>query len=246
MSGCGPSYDDPKAKSGGWSASGNLVAGNTLKTVTMQAVFPDAQNYTVEFNISGAVDTSGNPVQCVADITWTVEGNLVKRTVSVTNGTSLTGTGQGVRVVIRDVSVDVFGGTPLVGVQYLVGVLVSPGTRSGDKQPPTLALLPAFSTTSAGGLYLVNPATVVTVNVPQDAGIKSVMITAVNDSNASDPPRGVIVCSQGTSTSTSKIYDPRFYDWVPLSPGTTQIQLINGLPAAGERFAMSVTYGIDG
>jgi len=246
MSGCGPSGTGD-VRSGGWSATGQLTAGDTLKTVSMQALFDGAQNYTLEFFTSGlSYDANGNPMFAKANITWTVEGNQIVRQITIADGTSITGTGQGVRVIISDATVDVLGAG--IGTRsYIAGVTLSKGTRGSSKQPPTLAYVaPASAGGSINGL-VVPAGTTRKIDVPQGVGINSVMITSSNlvVDGAAELPRGGIIVQHiaGSSDVILRQYDPRFYDWVPVTPAMARLFLKN--PSLDDQ-VMSVVYGIDG
>lgn len=257
-----------KSRSGGWSASGELIPLDRVKQVTLQVDFPVAEDYTIEFGYPTppaplAVLTApppavidGSPVFTEALIKWSVEGNFVSRRVSVTNGTSVTGTGQACRIVITDASIapatPVPPGGSLLTPPYIVGVQVAPGTRGNDKQPPTLQLFaqdppipPVFLTDT----FVVAPLATVRVPVPLDSGAKSVFVNVINLAAAAVPPGSAIV-SQAVSAGPGldtllKQYDAaECCDWIPLSPGTTVIGLINRSAVASLVF--SVTLGIDG
>jgi hypothetical protein len=224
----------------GWSASGKLTTKDSNGEVHLQADFGrqgeskgKAENYTVQFGIlypppNSAIDPV--PVNSEALIQWVVEGNYVTRRVTVVNGQSLTGTGQAVKVSVKDNSIG--GGVP---VDYEVSIQVTPGTRGGSIQPPTLtpAILPAALIIANGGQLAIP--------IPQDAGIIAV--------NASVFAAGVVIAPNAVSVqhlgtaSVLKEYDPREAIWVPLAPGSTQVILKNN---SGGPVKYSVTFGVDG
>lgn len=237
------SRDPNRSLSGGWSASGNLHAGNLTEEVSLQANFPFAEDYTLEFNlipIKAPVGVFYPPVRAEAFITWSVEGNAVTRRVNVGNGVSVTGTGQACRVVIRDTT-DLTAGPPFVlGQEYRVSVQVAPGTRAAIQQPPTLYPFP----NGFGGLIIVPPLGFVTIPIPNDAGVISASVTVVNATGAPIPDGQAEVTHSVAPGITLKSYDPRFGVWISIAPGATEIILSNN--NAVDPFSFQVTFGIDG
>lgn len=221
------------SSSGGWSTTGVLSAGDPLKQLSLQAVFPQAGDYTVEFGIQRPQVPAVIPI-VEADITWTVEGNSVTRRVTVGNGTSVTGTGQACKVVMRDVSIN--GSGTIVPIP--VSVQVAPGMRGTNKQPPTL------ETNNGGiGVWNVPPGGFTIIPIPEDAGVISVMVTVDAFPEPVAITAGQAVVRQ-VGAVIEKQYDPRTYDWVPVSAGANEIIIENFGPANNLRF--SVTFGIDG
>jgi hypothetical protein len=221
-----------KSKSGGWSAHGILTRLNPIRQVGLQAEFPYAGDYTIQFTRDAV--PAGISVRTEALITWSVEGNFVFRRVNVVNGVSVTGTGQAVKVVINDTTVDPMAFAP--GPDYTVSMQVAPGTRPAVQQPPQL--IPA-----TGPIFAFGPGTV-NIPVPDDAGVISVFGTVVSFSNTPIPSEQAFIQMSDAALNTLKVYDPRQYDWVPLAPGTTFITLINA--TAADTLQFSVTFGIDG
>ncbi len=218
------------AKSGGWAQSGILTSQNTDKQVSLQVNFPRSSNYTVEFGVTlpaGAVKRR----KTEALITWTVNGNFVTRRVNVNNGVSVTGVGEAVRVVMKDA------GSGIAGVDYVVGVSVAPGSRGGNKQPPTL--VPA-----ANSVANVANAGTADVAIPTDSGAISFFVAAV--------PNAPQVMTGGMVTATLLdlvggvvlgIVDAQKADWIPIVPGADTIRLTNN---AGANVTFFVMLGIDG
>src|SRR5208283_1031541 len=99
----------------GWSAAGALQASGTGQ-VKLQADFSKggvgSGQYTVQFNVNAPPNpTNPNPIFTEALLTWIVEGNSVTRHISIANGTSITGSGQAVTVVIYDNTQLLYGST---------------------------------------------------------------------------------------------------------------------------------------
>jgi hypothetical protein len=207
----------------------------------MQGDLQEAQTHTVQFNVTNN-PASNNPIRTEAIITWFVGGNTVIRRVSVGDGTSVSGTGNSVHVQIVDRTVDAGPGAPN-GVEYTVSCQVAKGVRPTVQMPAILVPIP--------GIYSVPPLSAISVPVPDDTGVISVLITAMLSPFSGTfmttiPQAHVDHLNNGIST---KAYNPTVYtDWVPLSPGTTEIILNNHFPVAPPGFAIfySVTFGIDG
>jgi hypothetical protein len=234
--------DETKKRKSGWSTSGKLTANDPNSSFSLQAVFPEdaSGSYTIQFAISGE-DVSG--IQAKAVITWTTEGNPVQREVTVSNGMSVTGVGQGCRVIVTDNS---FVYADLLPADYGVTVTVAPGNRATNEVGPTL--IPDGANGPTGGLFVVAPAGFVDVDIPQGVGVNSINVTA-----SADPP---IVYSQADilakqlrpaaglhATKALREYDPREYGFVPLVPGAVTLRLQN---YSGSIFNFSVVLGIDG
>lgn len=236
------------SSSGGWSKTVDLISGNVDLNGTLQANFDQAGEYTVQFTVDNIVDLFGAPgiINPRADITWTVEGNPVRRTVSIANGTTVSGVGQACKVEVYD--------EPLVGgggssYGYQVGVTVAPGTRSATRVQPQL--IPDLGVGSSIGSILVAGGTTVNIPVPQNVGATSVYIT-VTGRNGGAPlvltSANVVVRHINLlAVQDDKSYNPDNAGWVPLAASTDQITLENAFGfGSGNDILFSVTFGIDG
>jgi|WetSurMetagenome_2_1015567.scaffolds.fasta_scaffold225342_3 hypothetical protein len=233
----------------GWSASRELISKDTNPAVQLQANFQDPTPYTVQFSITNLKATDGsadigsyNPT---AVIEWSVEGNSVRRVVSVINGTSVTGVGQGCRITVRDQ-------TPTTDttkeMEYTVAILVAPGVRPANQLQPILTPLIAdsFGVTRPGAIF-VDGGTGVDVQIPENAGVTSVYITAAS-LNAGIPVALTDADIQASHTNTAyvyKEYNPNKYTWVPIGPGTSTVRLTNFMGPLTQ-VLFNVTFGIDG
>ena len=234
----------------GWSQSGKLTSNDDSGIVSLQAVFPESGDYTVQIsladNTQGVVAGQPSSVQAEALITWSVEGNNVRRRVTVVNGLTVQGTAQAVYVSVKDKSIGGFA-TPIT---YTVNIQVVPGTRASVQQPPTLisqrVFVGAVDTQNPTGYhYFVGPASSVNIPVPLDAGIISVFVTAFPNPVTVIPQNNAQVQHNG-GAGIQKNYDPNVLDgWVPLLPGTSNITLFNNF-AAATSIDFTVTFGIDG
>jgi hypothetical protein len=153
----------------------------------------DSSKYTVANNFIG-IDTAvtvlfgiGSPgtgsavPNAYAEIRWIAGGVPVRRLVSITSGTQITGVGEYVSVQIWDAT------TPEDEdpyPTYPVTVLVAPGTRGSSDSPPTW--LPNFPGNMTLLQPLGDPGASVLVALPQDVGIKTMQVIC-------DDPSGVEV-----------------------------------------------------
>jgi len=215
--------------SGGWSKSGVLNMGDPVDQVTMQANFPDANVYTVQFSVTPPPAIGGViPIPTTrATVMWNINGNFNTRVVDVGNGVSLTGVANAVKVIVQDLSPNP-GGNPA----YTVDVTVARGPRVQADFPPTLF---------GGRVVGVAPGAAFVITVPVNAGVVSAEV-AVSENGVATP--NVTVLQQGGTTQKS--YDatnpPTF---VPLRAGVvTQLRIVNH--DAANNVDITVTWGIDG
>jgi hypothetical protein len=220
-------------KSGGWAQSGEMETQNADKQVSVQANFPVAREYTVQFLVTPPAIVPNQPLTIQADITWTTNGNQIVRRVSVGNGVSVQGTAEAVKVTIRDL-------TPVGGpkLPYTAGISVAPGGRASSALPPTLVDTTPHTVAAGANLLL---------SIPQNVGITSVYVAVFAVTAANVPvavPENNLSVSQNHPTGPLKRYDPRLYEFVPMAPGATALQLFND--TAADFVTFFVTYGIDG
>lgn len=215
-----------------WSKSESLNVGDT-RTVNMQRDFEVPGSYTVQFGIQND-DPTGQIVRAQAEIIWSVDGNSVRRVVDAINGTSVSGTAEGVQVYVRDQS-RAFG----VGTSpYLVSIQVVQGTRPSVQQPPYL--------TDANISHIFNAgANSLDITVPQNSGVIS-LYAAVGPQVVGNPIAAydVLVQQRSTTGFVLKTYDPRDFEWVPLSSGADIIRIAQAAGAPATRWTL--TFGIDG
>lgn len=223
----------------GWQGSEVLTTGNVDRFLQFQANFEKPGAYTVQFAVTPP-DFQTNFAApgfgiytAIAEISWRVEGGDVRRVVSVANGVSVSGVGQGVKVAIRDTTT--FGAPPR---DYTVFAQVAPGTRPSVQQPPTLLGFPTFQTINAGG-------GTATINIPANAGVISSEVSIGPVAIAGFPVIGVLVIQKNGGGQILKEYDPTVESgFVPVAPGCTQIDIVN--QNAANNYRIQVTFGIDG
>lgn len=233
----------------GWSQSGPLTTGKGInggkgQSVSLQAKLSHPDSLTVQFNLSGPKTGRAN---CRANISATVEGNEVNRIVTVMDGASITLRGQVINVEARDFT------DPAIDNDnnYNVEILATLGVRAGNKQPPILN--PLVKSTNFGSVGVLSPIVAVIVvpalgttfvPIPNDAGVISAFVTVISDGTAFTQDE-VLVQHYTTTGTVLRDYDPRNYDWVPLTPTTGSLGLKNN-QAAAKNALFAVTFGVDG
>lgn len=238
----------------GWGISGELTTGagvdGSESGIHLQAKLEYPDSVTTQFSISGGGGVIGGAsgiVNARAVITSLINGNQVKRIVSVTNGCSITTRGENIDVMVRDYTDPGLNN----GAPYQVSILSTQGVRANNGQPPLLfplevRLLNNTATpTPYGGEIILQPQQDAFVDVPIDAGINQVFITAndASDTTNSNYAATVFFLPQDGP------YNPlQFNQWMPLPPNTQQIQMRNQFAAGpGNPFmTFTVTFGIDG
>jgi hypothetical protein len=230
-----PIYVYVKDKSG-WSGSDNIVAGSGSK-YKIQAQFPKIGQYTVQFGIGDLPPVTGDgQYKAQAEIIWSVKGNSVRRLVNCADGMSVSGTAEAVSITITDASN--LDGAP--SFRYVVSAQIAPGTRPSVQQPPVL---------ETAARQLVDIGSSLQVLVPKDAGVISVYTAVAGSSqgfSAVAPlEAGSIRVGQLAGSASLKFYDPRDFQWVPLSPGTDKL-LYTVAPGASQAVYFSTVWGIDG
>lgn len=215
----------------GWSVSGELLPGADDESVVLQAQFQHIGYYTVQFQLDippGAVGEAGS-IYCLADITWTVEGNSITRRVSLGNGTTVSGMGQSVNVEIFDFS------QPGGGARYRVTANLAPGARPTSGSNPQLAInswiVPVEDRRGATLPQVVTPGGIITFDIPQNVGVNSVFIFAA-------PVNAVANSKVATEDFLNVTYNISFQArlqyalnrWIPVPPAA--VQLLAALNAA--------------
>jgi hypothetical protein len=238
--------DDMPQGLNGWSRSGTIQTRSSNNNISCQANFAEGRfgpgPYTVQFGISNmreGVPAIGrffpNPI---ATITWRVAGNFVKRTVSVGNGTQVSGTGESVSVVLSDPDLI----SPASPSIYDASILITPGTRPNVQQPAQY--VPFITGATVLGSINLAGLSSVSVPIPQDYGIISVFSTALATSGGPLFDGDVTIGMYTMIGGLIKLYDPRVPQWVPIPPSATSILLSNTTAAKSTQF--SLTFGVDG
>jgi hypothetical protein len=226
-----------RSKTGGWSQTGTLIVGDKLKEARLQANFPVAEYYTCQFNVEQPAD---NTPDIVADVSWTVEGNTVRRRISVGNGTSISGTGAAMNVVARDATL-----LGPLGATYNVGIQCSRGTRPNPGQPVFLRAVPSPGATDP---YLLNiPAGGSgDIAIPNDAGVISADVEFVSRANPATvtPTQVIVEQTDATVADLFKAYYPMVEPgFVPVFPTAANLHIVN---RSADAISVFVLFGIDG
>lgn len=218
----------------GWSASGKLLTANTDKSVTLQKIFPDTGNYTIQFGTTLPTNT-GIVVEIAAEINWKVAGNQLRRLISVAQGTEITAPAQAVDVRVFD---DTSANLPTAGTEYGVTINIAKGTRFGG--PVILRGVP-----NGGAVPVILPGGSDIVTIPQNAGVIAALVSCVSATNVAPPAVTARITQFGGIGSDFFVYDPTVLTgFVPIVPGATNL-VIENLSAA-DNIRRYVTFQIDG
>lgn len=257
---------DPNDKRGDcWSKAGSLTTGNGSKTQTLQYQFPSAGTYTVQFKVESLKAVTPTPnggggfnesaaQLAKAEIEWAVAGNTIRRVVTIFDGMSVTGVGEGVRVRMMDDSIPPVPPNTLVPQDYEVIATVAKGVRANTQQPATFVQSRATSPAQRGIDLVGTSAAPIVVDVPDDSGITSVYISSPQDGFepvASAPPfaKWVVTATMNGPVGALKTYRVATNQWVPIVPGTVSITIALGnvvAPYAPATLEATVTFGVDG
>jgi hypothetical protein len=251
----------------GWSQAGKLICRSSSPIVPFQYCFPEASVFTLQFELSNIPvlynAEPGNVGPMVnADIEWIVNGTPVHRSISILNGTSISGVGESVKGKIYDSSVQANTSVPpsevgINGQQYTATVTISPGLRGSQSQQPFYAILnpditsiywgkPVYQVDGASSLTLFFPQDVFPPISPVNGGVTKVIgATSIHvsvgslDGTPIDNQEAQVILQSGL------VYDPRDSpQWQPLIPGVTSVTLKNN--SVGSDYLFSVKLGIDG
>jgi hypothetical protein len=235
----------------GWSSSGTLTTRSSGQPITVQAKFPVAAVYTVQFAVT---PPASGVFRAVATIVWTVEGNQISRQIDIGNGVSISAPSQAVRIIVNDLTTAPLGGA--AGESYGVTVSITRGVRPASNRPPTLsgegAIIPAPPATPPPPSVLpiaLAPNQTATYFIPQTAGVVSVAISAVVIFLPAAPDIGAfVVIAQGNPSANTKTY--RYEDqgagdsFIVITPFATEVTLTNFDPT--NNVIVSLVWGIDG
>ena len=230
----------------GWSANGILTtpvahAGspNTFsrdgKGLALQAELKDSGYYSVQFSL---IPPPGNTsvLRAEAEVTWSVQGNSIRRILSVQTGTVISGTGQAVNVKVYDVSEPSPG---VATIDYLVSVNIAKGTRPTTPQPPTFYsreiinnIRPPYQV--AGGGFI-------NITVPADIGINQFLLATsqFSGSSAQVGPNDLTALVNNFATFNYSYFN----SWQPLAPGATSIIVNNN---TADLWFITPIWGIEG
>jgi hypothetical protein len=172
------------ASKDGWQGSTQLQTGQYNRVQVLAANFPQAGEYTAEFNLT-PLETSNLPIFAQALVTWSVEGANVTRLINIADGISISGVAQGITIAVMDATVP---NNELAvipnGATYVINVQVAKGVRGTNKQPPTLVpgagtfIVPAGLGALGATADVTNGSVGVTMSAPVDLPAGSVLVFA--------------------------------------------------------------------
>jgi len=196
-----------------------------------------AGSYTIQFGINlppGSGPTKG-VAYARADVTWSIAGGNVKRTIDIINGRLVSGVGEAVKVLMYDNTPSAY---PGAGTPYGVFCQVTKGTRPSQNQPPTLQAFQLIQTLTAFG----TAGQVIVVPVPPDAGVISVEVCGFDVTDKVEGNLRVAMVNAGGGIAKDYV-SPGPDHFVPIAPGTASLT-INNLNS--NDVGVQVTFGIDG
>lgn len=229
------SLSNPQSK--GWSARTDMVQGNRQATQVVNPIFKDGEYYTIRFGVQ-----TPQPFVFSAEalISWNLEGNIITRRISVSNGVAISGTGQGCSVSLVDT-------TPSATAKpnYSITTQVSKGVRPVESAPPTL--MARLDTPHLGETYgsiTLLPGDSIQYNVPTDAGVISVEVVGRPDSQPTAAPPWVVVLHGNLGNNLKEYLAFQTSGYIALAPEATFVVIENFDPAVSVE--VSLTWGIEG
>lgn len=240
----------------GWSAVGTLTTRtdanpNPDGAVHLQVDFGEknSEYYTLQFSILPPpfVGEESIGIKGKAELLWTVEGNFIRRVVSVSNGQSISGLGQAVSIKITD---DSFNPNDNPAVQYGVSVQVTRGTRPayGNSQPPLFSVMEGIYQAQIGPPNPDAPVTVaagsdLAIAVPPDCGINCFLLMIKVDGVAGIDDESVRVEQTSAGIIMAETSLRMANDWQPLMPGATTIVITN---SSASDIIVTPLFGVEG
>lgn len=221
----------PPGSSGGWSQTVTMVAGRSDTSNAFQFSKSCADTWTLQFSLDDIVVS--NVVDCVAIVNFILEGNTLSRTISLGQGTSISGRGQGGTVTLRDNS----DSAPLGS--YRVTISGSSGCRADTGNPPVYDNSDSVGSLAASASSALIP-------VPPNAGVTSVRVMVTSSSNAPLVSNVNVIGLGFDETTPVIIWSPQVdKGFIPVPAGVQFIE-INNTGAASVAIFYSLLWGIDG
>jgi hypothetical protein len=183
------------------------------------------------------------PVDPVAIIQFTVQGNKVQRIISVSNGASISGPAEAIQVQVIDNTTY----PNSVGFQYEVSIQVTPGVRSAIQPPILYWSYPPLAGNIHNELVVIPPAGEIFVAVPTNAGVASVSVSAIGVTAGGTPPFttpniAIIQLASSILVSANELGEPGTF--IPVISNCSQLQIINNDQTNSVN--VSLIWGIDG
>jgi hypothetical protein len=204
----------------GWGLSGSLYTNNidSNNNPVKLAVdrFDRAAVFTVQFGLN--LGDGGFAVQAEAEVVWSVNGQPIRRVVSISQGCSISGVTESINVKMYDKTPLIFsqGGVPALN-RYIALASVAPGARAATTLPPSLR---AWSSTQELG---AGASTVLAV--PNNSGVIGFRLSVFAEGNA-----GAQVTMMDVNGSVFDDYNVNPGEnsiFVPLASGTTMLLITN-------------------
>ena len=235
----------------GWNGNATLTTGQSQSVPLLQAVFEEPDFYTVQFSVlppqalvqklvngvpTNVVNPNPGVYQAIATLNWSVEGMQSARQLSIGNGTTISGPGQGLNISLQDQTIT-NGGAGL-GFTYNVSATVTKGTRPTTGLPPTLPnILPT------GNTFTLVASASSTIMIPQNAGVISLEVAVATGLDSALPIIEVKELQVGGLIA--KIYRPSSVPtFVAVAANANEI-IVSNLDAATDA-DITITWGIDG
>lgn len=251
-----------RALSGGWSATVPMMQGQAQPSPGPQAWFksgerdpetnellPLARTYTARFRVYPPPSTDNEGVlitafDCVAWIKSVVAGNTITSKVSIGFETVITLTAESFSISIYDQTNPEF--FPDGAKTYYVAVQVVPGERASYGTPPTLEAftdqIDGAGAKESGSITLIATSGSARFPVPQDAGVVSVEVVALDATNPATATKVVVQAAAGAVVA--KQWNPQINQgFVVLPPNTTYVIVEN---SSADAAFITLTWGIGG
>jgi hypothetical protein len=207
--------------------------------VSMQALFTDDPGvYTLQFQVEANPTSVAFgitlPARALADVTWSVEGNSITRRIHVTDGCTIVGTGQGVRVVVRD-DTELQAISSQVSYPYTVGMTLTKGNKS--MTTPPLYILAQSQIVAAPTFWIV----------PSNIGANQFIVYPGWSGGA---PATDFITLQGVDQFNAVIFAYRMYpssipQYLPLPPNVQRLRVLTAGTTVN-LIGFAIFLGIDG
>lgn len=221
----------------GWSAAGNLAFLKPDKKVSLQCQFDEPASFTIAFSVNYPRSGIDEPCMAEAEIEWSVAGNSVKRTITVSDGAVVTGVGEAVIVRMFDASPIGDSLTGGFGTEYGASVQVARGTRGSFTNPPILQRLTTdYQSTVNAGLSRTFP-------VPENAGVVGFKFLFGDSTGAAITDQEIRASQLDPNSNEISRCDPRDHEWVPLAPGAVNVEFTN---VSADPLFVFIYWAIDG
>lgn len=251
--------EDTEMAQNGWSKTVRMTSNTSkLQGESLQLSAPDNDySFTVQFElVITQYGTAGMMPRAL--ISWTIGGASVSRLVSIGSGTSVTGVGTNVTVLVYDASTEhPINGAGITPAEYSVVVTCGKGVRGPAQVGPILipwvesriigggvTFQPGQSDEMGGG---VGDASQILIEIPPGSGVTSWYWDAVGSLTGVAIPEATFrywVTGMGFNGVMGNA--ARRGTWIPLTPGATTIYVAIDSGWALEDLIVTTVLGIDG